>query len=85
MARSAIVKVKVRILQSHEGSQAGPVSLILCEYTSAAPTHYGIYREEAEQLRMTAFILLLTAKNPDQKGFTREKYDSVKMTILRGR
>lgn len=34
-------------------------------------------REEAEQLTMTDFQLLLAAKYPDQKDFTREEYDSV--------
>ncbi|WP_258923552.1 DUF6246 family protein, partial [Klebsiella pneumoniae] len=32
---------------------------------------------EASQLTMTAFQLLLAAKYPDQKGFTRDEYDAI--------
>lgn len=34
-------------------------------------------RVEASQLTMTEFQMLLAAKYPDQKGFTREEYDSI--------
>ncbi|MCL7648079.1 DUF6246 family protein, partial [Enterobacter hormaechei] len=34
-------------------------------------------REEAENLTMTEFAMMLNAKYPDQKGFTREEYDAV--------
>lgn len=34
-------------------------------------------RAEASQLTMTEFQMLLAAKYPDQKGFTREEYDAV--------
>jgi hypothetical protein len=34
-------------------------------------------RAEASQLTMTEFQMLLAAKYPDQKGFTREEYDSI--------
>jgi hypothetical protein len=34
-------------------------------------------REEASQLTMTEFQMLLSAKYPDQKGFTREEYDAI--------
>lgn len=34
-------------------------------------------RAEAERLSMTEFQLLLAAKYPLQKGFTREEYDHV--------
>jgi ABC-type transporter lipoprotein component MlaA len=35
-------------------------------------------REEAEQLTMTAFQMMLNAKYPPQKGFTRGEYDAVR-------
>lgn len=34
-------------------------------------------REEAEQLTMTEFVMILKAKYPDEKGFTREEYDEI--------
>jgi hypothetical protein len=47
------------------------------DYISAARTHFGMIREEASQLTMTEFQMLLAAKYPDQKGFTREEYDAI--------
>ena len=43
----------------------------------AARNHFGISREEAENLTMTEFSMMLSSKYPDQKGFTREEYDAV--------
>ncbi len=48
------------------------------EYINSARVHFGISRSEAEQLTMTEFQLMLNAKYPDQKGFTREEYDTVR-------
>ncbi|QKJ17466.1 DUF6246 family protein [Yersinia kristensenii] len=48
------------------------------EYINSARIHFVISREEAEQLTMTEFQLMLNAKYPDQKGFTREEYDTVR-------
>ena len=47
------------------------------DYISAARSHFGMNRAEASQLTMTEFQMLLAAKYPDQKGFTREEYDSI--------
>ncbi len=47
------------------------------EYISAARNHFGMRREEAEQLTMTEFQMLLAAKYPEQKGFTREEYSQI--------
>lgn len=44
---------------------------------SAARTHFGMIREEASQLTMTEFQMLLSAKYPEQKGFTRDEYDAI--------
>ena len=46
-------------------------------WLSAARNHFGMSRAEAEQLTMTEFQLLIAAKYPDQKGFTKEEYDAV--------
>lgn len=71
-----IGKAKVRKLQRHEGSNTSS-EFNAFEYISAARTHLGMSREEAEQLTMTEFQMLLAAKFPEQKGFTKEEYDAV--------
>lgn len=81
VARSLIVhgvvgKAKVRKLQRHEGESASS-EFSAFEYISSARTHLGMSREEAEHLTMTEFQLLLAAKYPEQKGFTKEEYDAV--------
>lgn len=86
VARSLIVhgvigKAKVRKLQRHESGSASS-EFNAFEYISAARTHLGMSREEAEQLTMTEFQMLLAAKYPDQKGFTREEYDTTRDEFL---
>ncbi|WP_256743926.1 DUF6246 family protein, partial [Cronobacter sakazakii] len=71
-----IGKAKVRKLQRHESTQATS-EFNAFEYISAARNHFSMSRAEAEQLTMTEFQLLIAAKYPEQKGFTREEYDSV--------
>lgn len=71
-----IGKAKVRKLQRHEGGQASS-GFNAFEYINAARTHLGMSREEAEKLTMTEFQMLLAAKFPEQKGFTKEEYDAV--------
>ncbi|UVV74323.1 DUF6246 family protein [Pantoea agglomerans] len=71
-----IGKAKVRKLQRHEGSSTSS-EFNAFEYISAARTHLGMSREEAERLTMTEFQMMLAAKFPDQKGFTRDEYEQV--------
>lgn len=71
-----IGKAKVRQLQRHESNQA-TTEFRAFDYISAARSHFGMSRAEAEQLSMTEFQLMLNAKYPKQKGFTRSEYDSV--------
>ncbi|MGC0858435.1 DUF6246 family protein [Pantoea agglomerans] len=71
-----IGKAKVRKLQRHEGSSTSS-EFNAFEYISAARTHLGMSREEAGQLTMTEFQMMLAAKFPEQKGFTKEEYDAV--------
>ena len=71
-----IDKAKVPQLQCHESSQA-TTEFRSFDYISAARIHFNISRSEAEQLSMTEFQLMLNAKYPDQKGFTRDEYDAV--------
>lgn len=76
-----IGKAKVRKLQRHEGGQASS-EFNAFEYINAARTHIGMSREEAEKLTMTEFQMLLAAKFPEQKGFTKEEYDAVASDYL---
>lgn len=71
-----IGKARVRRLQRHETNESTS-EFNAFEYISAARNHFSMSREEAEKLTMTEFTQLLAAKYPDQKGFTREEYDSV--------
>lgn len=76
MTHDIIGKAKLRRLQRHEGGQTTS-EFNAFEYISAARNHFGMSRNEAEQLTMTEFTMLLAAKYPEQKGFTREEYDQV--------
>lgn len=81
MAHGVVGKAKVRRLQRHEGAEAS-AEFNAFEYISAARTHLGMSREEAEQLTMTDFQLLLAAKYPEQKGFTKEEYEAAEDAFL---
>ncbi|WP_262287642.1 DUF6246 family protein [Pantoea sp. Marseille-Q5743] len=79
IARSLIThgiigKAKVRQLQRNE-SETATNQFSAFEYISAARNHFGMSRDEAQQLTMTEFLLMLNAKYPEQKGYTREEYD----------
>lgn len=71
-----IGKAKVHQLQRHESNKATN-EFNAFEYISAARNHFGISRDEAEQLSMTEFQMMLAAKYPEQKGFTRDEYEAV--------
>lgn len=75
ITHGTIGKAKIRQLQRHETGQA-TTEFRAFEYISAARNQFGMSRDEAQQLSMTEFILMLAAKYPDQKGFTREEYDA---------
>ncbi|WP_199639643.1 DUF6246 family protein [Serratia sp. PAMC26656] len=70
-----IGKAKVRKLQRYE-SNSYVNEFKAFEYIIAARNHFNMPRSEAEQLTMTDFQQLLAAKYPEQKGYTREEYDS---------
>lgn len=70
-------RAKVRRPQRSEtGSYTNEFRAV--EYINAARIHFGISRDEAERLTMTDFQLMINAKYPEQKGFTREEYDNVR-------
>lgn len=76
MMHGIIGKAKVRKLQRYETNET-TAEFRAADYIMAARNHFGISRDEAESLTMTEFILLLNAKYPNQKGFTRDEYDAV--------
>ncbi|HBQ0422283.1 DUF6246 family protein [Klebsiella aerogenes] len=76
MMHGIIGKAKVRKLQRYESNETTS-EFRATDYIMAARNHFGISREEAENLTMTEFALMLNAKYPNQKGFTREEYDTV--------
>lgn len=76
MQHGVVGKAKVRQLQRHETGER-TTEFNAFDYISAARSHFGMSRAEASQLTMTEFQMLLAAKYPDQKGFTREEYDKV--------
>ncbi|EMJ5171280.1 hypothetical protein RLO55_001585 [Klebsiella aerogenes] len=75
MMHGIIGKAKVRKLQRHETSDTTN-EFRASEYIVAARNHFGISKEEAWQLTMTEFQLMIIAKYPEQKGYTREEYNS---------
>ena len=74
MVHGIIGKAKIRKLQRHESSDTTS-EFRASDYIIAARNHFGISKEEAGQLTMTEFQLMLIAKYPEQKGYTREEYD----------
>lgn len=76
MLHGIIGNAKVRRLQRHEAKET-TTEFNAAEYIAAAQTHFNIGLSEASQLTMTAFQLLLAAKYPDLKGFTRDEYDAI--------
>lgn len=76
IAHGIIGKAKVRQLQRHESREMSKEFRAI-DYIVAAQTHFNMSEEEAGKLTMTKFQLLLNAKYPEQKGFTKEEYESV--------
>ena len=81
MTHGIIGKGRVRWLQRH-GSGQTTNEFNAFEYISAAHNHFGMSSDEAEELTMTEFTMLLAAKHPNQKGFTGDEDDKALMTIL---
>lgn len=72
-----IGKAKIRKLQKNEGKNEYSAEFNSMDYINSARIHFNMPRDEAEQLTMTEFQLLLKAKYPEEKGFTREEYDEI--------
>lgn len=76
MQHGVIGKAKVRRLQRNETSEYSNEFNVI-DYIIAARNHFGMSREDAANLTMTEFTLLLAAKYPEQKGLTKDEYDAV--------
>ncbi|WP_241030026.1 DUF6246 family protein, partial [Enterobacter cloacae] len=75
MMHGVIGKGNLRKLQRHESNE--PTNEFRAsDYIIAARNHFNISKEEAAQLTMTEFQMMLVAKYPEQKGYTRDEYDS---------
>ncbi|RUT65186.1 hypothetical protein CKG00_01265 [Morganella morganii] len=77
MTHGIIGKAKVRKLQRNEGKDEYSDEFHAVDYISAARVHFNIARSEAEQLTMTEFVMMLKAKYPDEKGFTKDEYQKI--------
>ncbi|AIR71480.1 DUF6246 family protein [Dickeya fangzhongdai] len=82
LTHGIIGKARVRRLQRHESTER-TTEFHAIEYINAARSHFSMSRHEAENLTMTEFVMLLAAKYPDQKGFTREEYDQLADDYMR--
>lgn len=78
MQHGIIGKAKVRQLQRHEKAE-GTREFKAIDYINAARAHFDMTRDEASDLTMTEFIILLNQKYPPQKGdgLTRDEYDNL--------
>ncbi|WP_455549563.1 DUF6246 family protein [Dryocola clanedunensis] len=76
MQHGVIGKAKVRRLQRNETSEYSNEFNVI-DYIIAARNHFGMSRDDAANLTMTEFTLLLAAKYPEQKGLTKDEYDAV--------
>lgn len=76
IAHGVIGKAKVRRLQRHESGETS-TEFRAVDYIVAAQAHFGMAEQEAGNLTMTMFQMLLATKYPEQKGFTREEYEQV--------
>ncbi|EOZ9301133.1 hypothetical protein I4P11_09200 [Enterobacter hormaechei] len=75
MMHGVIGKGNLRKLQRHESNE--PTNEFrVSDYIIAARNHFNISKEEAAQLTMTEFQMMLVAKYPEQNGYTRDEYDS---------
>lgn len=75
MIHGVIGKVKIRNLQRNESDKEFTDSFNAVEYINASCVHFGMNRDEAEKLTMSEFLMMIKAKYPEEKGFTKEEYD----------
>jgi hypothetical protein len=81
MQHGVIGKAKVRKLQRHESNKASR-EFNAFDYINSARNIFGMSRDDASNLTMTEFALLIAAKYPEQKGLTQEEYADVSDDFL---
>lgn len=72
-----IGKSPLKVPQRSESQAKTTSEFNISQYIISARTHFGISREEAEDLSMTEFQQMIKNKYPEPKGLTREQYDTV--------
>lgn len=72
-----IGKSPLKVPQRSESQAKTTSEFNISQYIISARTHFGISREEAEDLSMTEFQQMVKNKFPEPKGLTREQYDTV--------
>ena len=72
-----IGKSPLKVPQRSESQKKTTNEFNASQYIISARTHFGMTREEAEDLSMTEFQQMIKNKYPEPKGLTREQYDTV--------
>lgn len=72
-----IGKSPLKVPQRSETQQRTTKEFNASQYIISARTHFGMAREEAEDLSMTEFQQMIKNKYPEPPGLTREQYDIV--------
>lgn len=66
----------LKVPQRSENQKRTTSELRMSDYIISARTHFGISREEAEDLTMTEYQQMIKSKYPEPEGMTREQYDA---------
>ena len=72
-----IGKSPLKVPQRSESQKKTTNEFNASQYIISARTHFGMTREEAEDLSMTEFQQMIKNKYPEPPGLTREQYDIV--------
>ena len=72
-----IGKSPLKVPQRSESQEKTTNEFNASQYIISARTHFGMTREEAEDLSMTEFQQMIKNKYPEPPGLTREQYDIV--------
>ena len=76
MEHGIIGKSPLKVPQRSENQKRTTSELRMSDYIISARTHFGITREEAEDLTMTEYQQMIKSKYPEPEGMTREQYDA---------
>ena len=73
-----IGKSPLKVPQRSESQKQTTNEFNASQYIISARTHFGMTREEAEDLSMTEFQQMIKNKYPEPPGMTREEYDKAR-------